>query len=270
VRKLNSPISWVGGKNRLRKYIIPIIPQHTCFVEVFGGSGAVLFGKEPSKVEVYNDKFDYLVNMFQVFKHKPEEFIQELDLTPISRTIFDRFKKDYYDLDKFTDVEKAVRFYYLVKAGFGSSLPGGGGGCGFGIRTESPSRLNLDKVDKDIRDTYNRIKRVFIENLDFEVLINRYDKEHTTFYCDPPYVDSREYIVSFTNDDHKRLANKLKSIDGKFILSINPHELVYDLYSGCEFIEIDHNYSMRKTEHNTDCKELIITNFKIDSNKLVS
>jgi len=258
---MNSPISWVGGKSRLRNKIIELIPEHICYVEVFGGSGAVLFGKTPSKVEAYNDRLDYLVNMFKVFKTMPEEFLKEMDLIPVSRTIFNEFKSDYYHLEDFTDVEKAVRFYYLIKAGFGSSLPGGGGGCGFGIRTESPSRLNLDKVEVNIRQTFERLKKVFIENLDFEDLINRYDKEHTVFYCDPPYIASREYIIKFTLEDHKRLANKLHNIKGKFILSINNHELSHELYKDMNIKEIEHNYSMRKDSHNTECKELIITNF---------
>ncbi|MED3562362.1 DNA adenine methylase [Bacillus xiapuensis] len=260
---LNSPISWVGGKHRLRKHIIPLFPEHTCYVEVFGGSGTVLFGKEPSKVEVYNDRFDLLVNLFNVFKEKPDEFLKELDLVPISRTVFNQFKEDYYHPNEFTNVQNAVRFYYLLKAGFGSSLPDMGG-CGFGIRTESPSRLNLDKVEKDIRNTYNRIKKVFIENLEFEEIFKRYDKEHTLFYCDPPYIDSREYTLKFGHEEHEKLSEELHNIKGKFLLSINNHELAYELYKDMNILEVDHNYSMRKTIHNTDCKELIISNFETE------
>ena len=257
---MNSPISWVGGKHRLRKHIISLFPEHTCYVEVFGGSGTVLFGKEQSKAEVYNDKFDLLVNLFNVFKYKHEEFIKSIDLIPISRTIYDQFKDDYRRINDFDDVEKAVRVYYLLKAGFGSSLPDMGG-AGFGIRTESPSRLNLNKVEADIRNTYERIKRVFIENLDFQDLIKKYDKPHTLFYCDPPYIDSREYTLKFDHSDHRKLAETLQNIKGKFILSINPHELVYEMYSNMNIMQVDHNYSMRKSSYNTQCKELIIRNF---------
>lgn len=266
---MNSPISWVGGKTRLRKHIIPLIPEHICYVEVFGGSGAVLFGKEPSKVEVYNDKLDLLVNLFNIFKTKPDDFLKELDLTLVSRTIYNQFKVNYYQLDKFSDVKKAVIVYYLLKAGYGSSLPNMGG-AGFGIRTESPSRLNLNNVERDIRNTYERLKRVFIENLDFEDLINRYDKEHTVFYCDPPYIESREYIIKFDISDHERLAKKLNAIKGKFILSLNNHKLAYELYSDKNIFEVKHNYSMRKTKHNKNCKELIITNFDVDIEELKS
>lgn len=200
--------------------------------------------------------------MFRVFKEQPEEFLKEIDLTPISRTIFNQFKEDYKALDKFSEIEKAVRIYYLIKAGFGSSLPGGGG-SGFGIGTESSSRLNLTVLERDIRNTYERIKRVFIENLDFKDLIKRYDKEHTLFYCDPPYVDSRQYITKFDTDDHRKLADVLSNIKGNFILSINPHLLAYELYDSYNIVEVDHNYSMRKNTHNTDCKELLIFNFEL-------
>lgn len=259
----NSPISWVGGKHRLRKTIIPLFPEHTCYVEGFGGSGTTLFGKEPSKVEVYNDKHDYLVNLFWVFKNKPEEFLKEFDLLPVSRSVFNRFREDYYHPERFTDVEKAIRFYYLIRSSFGSTAPEQGGGCTFGTRTESPSRLNLERLEKDIRAAYERIKRVFIENLDFEELIKKYDKEHTLFYLDPPYIESREYSVKFTNNDHERLAESVKMIKGKFVLSINPHELSFASYKNYNILSVDHNYSMRQTEHNTRCKELIITNYDI-------
>jgi DNA adenine methylase len=47
---IRSPIKWVGGKSKLRKTIVPIIPEYDCYVEVFGGAGWVLFSKEPSRV----------------------------------------------------------------------------------------------------------------------------------------------------------------------------------------------------------------------------
>lgn len=129
------------------------------------------------------------------------------------------------------------------------------------VCSECGSRLNLDKVEKDVKDTFTRLKRVYIENLDFEKLIKKYDKSHTVFYCDPPYIDSRKYVVDFTNEDHIRLAEILKNIQGKFLLSINNHELAYELYKDFNIVDLKHNYSMRKLEHNTDCKELLITNY---------
>ena len=53
---MNSFISWIGGKKLLRKQIIEQFPDdYERYVEVFGGAGWVLFGKEQKGMEVYND-----------------------------------------------------------------------------------------------------------------------------------------------------------------------------------------------------------------------
>ncbi len=66
---VRSPIKWAGGKSRVRDTIIAMLPKHDCYVEVFGGAGWVLFGKEPSRVEVFNDIDGDIVNFFEVVKN---------------------------------------------------------------------------------------------------------------------------------------------------------------------------------------------------------
>lgn len=90
---MKAPICWLGGKSRLRNKIIQCLPEHTCYVEVFGGAGWVLFGKEPSKVEVYNDIDGELVNFFRVIKNCHKAFVQTFDWILVSRKLF----KDFID-----------------------------------------------------------------------------------------------------------------------------------------------------------------------------
>lgn len=66
---LNPPISRMGGKSKLRKTIIDLIPDHNYYVEVFFGAGWVYFGKQPSKVEVINDIDAELINLFKMIKY---------------------------------------------------------------------------------------------------------------------------------------------------------------------------------------------------------
>ena len=93
--KMNSLISWVGGKKSIRDLIYARFPQsYGRYIEVFGGGGWVLFGKKPDKFEVYNDFNNNLSNMFAVVRDQPLAFIQELGYLPENgRTLFCRIHK---------------------------------------------------------------------------------------------------------------------------------------------------------------------------------
>ncbi|MDG6913577.1 MAG: DNA adenine methylase, partial [Nitrososphaerota archaeon] len=117
---LNAPIKWVGGKKKLRTKIVELIPPHTCYVEVFGGAGWILFAKEKSDVEIWNDIDSELVNFYSIVKTRPAEFIETFDLTIVSREIFENFR--YADLSRMNELERAHRFYYLIMAGWGGEL----------------------------------------------------------------------------------------------------------------------------------------------------
>jgi DNA adenine methylase len=87
---LNSPIKWVGGKSRLRKPILAMLPAHTCYVEPSAGAAWVLFAKPPSDVEVLNDLDQELVTLFRVVKEKPEQLIESFEWELVSRAEFER------------------------------------------------------------------------------------------------------------------------------------------------------------------------------------
>jgi len=101
---MNSIISWVGGKRILRKKILPLIPKHDIYCEVFGGAAWILFGKSANKedwqlskksryTEVYNDINGDLVNFWKYIKNHPEAFVIELNNYLIAREMFDNFMK---------------------------------------------------------------------------------------------------------------------------------------------------------------------------------
>jgi len=52
------------------KKLLPLIPKHHTYVEVFGGAANLLLAKDPSPVEVYNDIDSGLVNFFRVLRDK--------------------------------------------------------------------------------------------------------------------------------------------------------------------------------------------------------
>jgi len=119
-RMIPSPFKWAGGKSRLRQAIISRLPPHDCYVEVFGGAGWILFGKQPSKVEVFNDIDGEVVNFFRVVKTKPRQLIRSFRWELASRDEFERMRD--LPTQGLSDVQRAHRFYYLIMAAWGGEL----------------------------------------------------------------------------------------------------------------------------------------------------
>jgi DNA adenine methylase len=67
-----------------------MLPEHTCYVELFFGAGWVYFGKEPSKVEVINDIDKELINLFWMMKYHSPEIERMLEYEFSGRDIFEK------------------------------------------------------------------------------------------------------------------------------------------------------------------------------------
>lgn len=259
---MNSPIKWVGGKKKLLKHLLPLIPEHEGYVEVFGGAGWLLFAKERSKWEVLNDLDKNLFNFWNVVKEHKDEFIQSFEFEIISRAQFDMYKDTYINKTYSNKIQQAHILYYILKAGYAARLPDGGG-ASFGIAKEK-SRLVLDNIFDDITSAHQRLKEVTIEARDFRKIVKSFDSKSTFFYFDPPYRGSaHDYPVGFFSDqDYKDLANACKLIEGKFILSINNDLFIRQLFEEFNIREVGIHYSPgdSQSRSNESC-ELIITNY---------
>lgn len=289
---------WVGGKRSLLHIILPLIPiekdennENVIYIEVFGGGGAVLLAKEPSRYEIYNDYSGDLVNLFQVVKETPIYFLKELNMMKLNS------RKDFFYLidilkgeinqyeeingqltivniafedeelfkeaikileEKATnnDANRAVVYYRVLKTSYAAS------GTSFaGI----PIYLDMRKIRNEIFRASDRLKRVVIEQQSYEDLIPRFkDKPNVFFYCDPPYYKTEGYYGGFYHEDHQKLRDILGEIKGKFLLSYNDCEYIRDLYKGFYIIPVERlNNIKQKYDPGSVFKELLIANYDI-------
>lgn len=251
---MNSFISWIGGKKSLRNNIISEFPEkgsYNRYVEVFGGAGWILFSSEKhAEMEVYNDINGNLVNLFRCVKYHPEEVQKELDFILMSREQFYEAKAQI-DVQGLTDIQRAARFYTLIKESFGADLRS------FGLRGK-----DLDKAKDYLIVVSKRLNKVVIENQDFKKIINNNDRKDTLFYLDPPYYDAEKYYSNrFTKEDHIQLKESLDKIKGKFILSYNDCEYIREQYNGYNIIEVDRMHNLTLHKGGGRYLELIIKNF---------
>jgi len=247
----------MGGKSLLANKIISKIPPHTCYCEVFAGAAWLLFRKEESKIEIINDINTDLVTLYRVVKNHLDEFIRYLRWILVSRDEFDRFKKE--SPDTLTDIQKAVRFYYLVKNGYGSRIVQ----PTFSISTLRHSNFNLLRIEEDLSAAHLRLSRVYIENMHYEKLIARFDKPHTFYYIDPPYHGCEDYYGKgiFGRADFDRLNSLLKGIKGKFIMSINDTKEIRQTFREFQIEQVKTTYTAGGAHRKKPVKELLITNF---------
>ena len=251
---MNSFISWIGGKKLLRKKILENFPDCGIFnryIEVFGGAGWVLFSVDKhAKMEVYNDVNGNLVNLFRCTKYHPEALQKELEFTLMSREQFFDAKQQI-EVRGLTDIQRAARFYIMIKESFGSDT------YSFGVRPK-----NMENAIDYILTISKRLNSVVIENKDFESILKTYDKEDALFYLDPPYYKTEKYYPDrFMPEDHIRLKMALERIKGKFLLSYNDCEFIRNLYSDYHIVEVERSHNLVRGEIKPRYKELFIKNY---------
>lgn len=234
INKVKSPIRWFGGKGLLAKEIIPLIPAHHTYCEVFGGGGHCLTQKAPSTVEVYNDIDTDLINFLMQLRYRRDDLIDALSSIPTSRYLYETWSKKPLPED---DFERAVVWYYLLRQ---MMVP-----C-----NNEPSGWRASKIKSTATDYQNslgrlaefekRLRNVMIEKLDFRECIKRYDSKETFFFIDSPYYGrSHYYKGNFSEKDFRDLADLLHNIQGKCLVSYYGHPFILELYKDWRFVTVE-------------------------------
>lgn len=115
---MEAVLKYPGAKNRLAEWIISFIPEHRVYLELFFGSGAVFFNKDPAKIETLNDLDGEVYNLFKVIRDRTEEFAKSLEMTPYSR---EEYENAYKKVSAETELERARKFMVRCWLGMGSS-----------------------------------------------------------------------------------------------------------------------------------------------------
>jgi len=246
-------ISYIGGKSKMQSFIVPFIPKDTeTYVEPFSGMMWVFFGMKlenyPNlKKIVYNDYNPLNYNLFRcVVNHQKllEEceklIVQEKDVIPTNPICSENFYlfqneifSDDLELDDNPDYEIAAKYVYVLTQVFSGANPSKSKFIDLKGKYHSKFTSFKNKLKKpEWQRLFESITHV--ENMDFQEVIEKYDSSTTYFYVDPPYyiVGEGSYYSNhdFDRNDHERLANSLKSIQGKFSLSYYDFDLLHQWF----------------------------------------
>lgn len=248
-------LSYVGGKSRIGKWIQNYIPTTIkSYAEPFGGMYWTFFSLDIDSFNldkvIYNDVNHLNVNFFRSLndynnlleqaKNIPCQQKGDTNIHEDYKNLFQSFQKEIYQTKPITNVDHllASKYAYVLTQVFSGSNPEKAQYIDLKGKYKSKYMTFIDKLKNPEWQKKFKLINTF-ENLDFETLIKQYDNESFFMYLDPPYyiVGEGDYYSNhnFTNDDHKRLADVLQDVKGKFALSYYHFDKLEEWYPRDKF-----------------------------------
>jgi len=211
ISNLRPPYGRQGNKYPIRDKIIPLIPPHDTYVELFAGSGAIFFNKVKAERNILNDLDKATTNTFKMIKEAP----LNISSYPNPDTIV--AAKRFFVKPVGSRIQDRMVHYKVASS------------YGFGNKPihrpemiyKSPS---ITRWLSNLPEWKEQLEGVTITNLDYEKAIKKYDGIHTFFFIDPPYENTSKdfgYAQDKSSFDFDRLVSVLKTIKGNFLLTIN-------------------------------------------------
>lgn len=219
---MKSILKYPGSKWNIAKDIVKLIPEHHSYVEPFFGSGAMLFTKEPSRIEMVNDLDGNVVNLFRCIQEDSKKLAARVMTTPFSREIYDAAFTEEKPADCY---ERAARF--LVQNWQGHGFRTNGYKVGWKNDVQGRERMyalwNWYRLPEWIIEIAERLRKVQIENRPALEVIERFDYKNVFMYLDPPYLLSvrtgKQYKHEMTETEHENLLRRVLSSNAKIMIS---------------------------------------------------
>ncbi|MBR6389387.1 MAG: DNA adenine methylase [Opitutales bacterium] len=231
---MNPVFPYSGGKRRMLKYILPIIPEHETYIEPFAGGLAVFLANPRVKNEIINDLNHEVGNFYLYVREHHESLLREMEDYLHSADIFEAFKKN----KGLTELQRVARWFLLKVSSF----------SGFGDCLARDSRgyrgFNRERHEPLIEELHERLRNVTIDSRDWQKVVNLYDNEKAFIYFDPPYCTGDSGIYdAWTPEDMQILRNSLYSLKGSWLLSCDGSDICREIFADFAKIEVPFKYS---------------------------
>ncbi|WDF74096.1 DNA adenine methylase [Novosphingobium sp. KACC 22771] len=259
VRPALPAAGYIGGKRNLAGRLVKRIATipHTTYAEVFVGMGGVFLRRNARpKVEVINDWSGDVSTFFRVLQRHYVAFVDMMRHQITSRAEFEKLAA--MPPDSLTDLERSARFLYLQRLSFGGKVVS----RSFGVDPSNPARFDITKIVPMLEAIHERMAGVTVERLPWAEFLTRYDREATLFYLDPPYYSNEgDYGRDmFSRDDFTLMAERLRGLKGRFILSLNDRPEVRQIFAGFDIEAVTTTYSVGGGSKAQKAGEVIISN----------
>lgn len=276
--KIKTIAPWFGGKRTLAPEIVEVIGKHVAYWELFCGSMAVLFAKEPATMETFVDLHGDLVNLARVVQDDAMSVVlfERLTRTLCSeaqhRSAAERHRdRGNIPATTIPDVDRAADYFlcsWLGRNGVAGTSSYNQGFCRRFTKNGGHAAKRFASAVDSIPEWWERLRHVTILSDDSLDLIDRIeDAPGVAIYADPPYlVKGATYVHDFTPADHERLAGKLRRFKRtRVVVSYYEHPRLDELYPDWNKIHLKAtkamvNQGMRNKSGATKAPEVLLVN----------
>jgi DNA adenine methylase len=210
----------IGSKYALRNKIVPLIPEHTTYVEPFAGSSAIFFSKPKATYNVLNDLDRDTIAQLRLLQHAPDALDAYPDATGINQ------HKALWSKPQRTTGQKIAHNIIRTCSGFS------------GAEVKQPKNIyrgpSIHRKVHRVAEYKDRLRGVDLTSQDYAKVIQDNDGAGTFVFLDPPYENSEKRMgyAEHKDFDFERLVKTLKGIKGKFLMTINDSPRIRELFKG--------------------------------------
>lgn len=204
---LKPAIKPTNNKIYLNSWIVEKFPENykeMNYLDPFVGAGDILLYKEKSLEEVINDKEEEIINIWWAMRDENKNFCSRLKKIKCTKESFSvHSKKNHKDY-----ISKAVSDFFLRQISAG------------GLKKTIVLKKNKIKTEdyfdfEKIKIIGERIKDIFILNMNPIDLISSFDSKNTFVYCDIPSIKNTKKI---TVEEHVEIGEILNNFRGKVMI----------------------------------------------------
>ncbi|MCC5608731.1 DNA adenine methylase [Nostoc sp. CHAB 5834] len=268
---LKSPLRYPGGKSKAINQIVEYLPEKFSeFREPFVGGGSVfiyLRQKFPHIKIWINDLNRELFLFWKIAQSDLAQLVKEIRHIKVKHTdgklLFSELTSG--DINKLSDLERAVRFFVLNRITFSGTVESGG---------FSPEAFHKRFTDSSIERLENLAnilsENVKITNLDYSHLLKSEGKDIFLF-LDPPYFSATKSKLYgkrgdlHTSFEHQRFAELLQECHHRWLITYDNSTQILENFQWANISEWELQYGMNNYKQSGAAKgkELFITNYEV-------
>lgn len=203
-----------------------------------------------------------MINFYKTVKNQFKALQNRIKTTLHSKQQYNDALVIYKNPHLFSEVDRAWAFWVSTNQAFSANI---GAGWKFDRKKNQVPKTFYHKKERFESHYTERLELVSLDCRDALEVIQKRDSKESFFYVDPPYFNANQgHYKGYTKADFQHLLDVLANIQGKFLLSSYPSELLIRYQQKCEWYQRSYDTTIRLKEYHKPKTEVLTANYPLE------